>query len=884
MQSAFDPERMQWQLAWPGRVARHDLVYGSPPDDPTRGIPLGNGDIGVLVWCEDSRLVMAINKCDLLDDPAQLDVLENWSAEQEELSPTQRHAGRIVVDLGLPVFDPFYLADFEARLSLADATLTLRAAGPLGTVQARAFVDHATGLLCVSVQSELSEPAPQRIVVQRYGSRTFGHWYSQVKRDPTAGLAGTEASAQQGMAAISQELSTGTFALGCKIDLQGATGSSAVEYQRRHSHEAEALLPCAAAVSFDLRAVVTSPEDRDRAAALAEARNALTAAAARGTAAVHAEHAEQWQAFWLRSLVESGEDYLDNLWHLTMYYANASQRGRYPGRFIFGQWGWNRDVQHWTFYFHWNQQQVYWPLSAAGHHDLLSSYLEYRFAGLPHARKDARERLHAAGAVVSDVADWHGRNSAGELDNHTPVAQIALDFWRQYLYTGDRQFLETRALPYLLEAAAFFETLFDKGEDGRYHAREGTGYEGWIRMRDVITELACGRALFSAVLPALADAGVDDARQARWREILDHMAALPSARPEGCFEVEDGQTVLSRGVFRGRPSFGDRTLAAGWGVEEQRLLTAKYPVDSPTGDNPDPYTVLHRLEKNETLYSAIHEDMKLLDGIFPFVEYAAVFPSGVIGLADRGTEPFDLAANTALLYAPDCMGWDPLPIVLARLGLADELAQILASWPSRWQYHCNGFGHYGPRDIQKAEAALRFRTNLVRDADDPSDDARRFPFSMWPFRHMGMESMSVLSCALNESLLQSHDGVIRVAPAVPASRGSVRFTLHAVGGFVVSAEVEAGRVRWIGIEARQGGVCRVHNPWDHATIQLDGVARGTSSDRVLHIPTEPGERIMLAPDQDTLDTWQVIPEEPLPNPSHKTCPLDWAQLGLPRMF
>ena len=117
---------MTWRLGWPGRVAGHDLVYGTPPEDPTQGIPLGNGDVGVLVWCESSRLVMAINKCDLLDDPAPLEALKNWSLEQEERSPTQRHAGRVAFDFALPVFDPFYLADFEARLSRAPKQVVLR--------------------------------------------------------------------------------------------------------------------------------------------------------------------------------------------------------------------------------------------------------------------------------------------------------------------------------------------------------------------------------------------------------------------------------------------------------------------------------------------------------------------------------------------------------------------------------------------------------------------------------------------------------------------------------------------------------------------------------------------------------------------------------------
>ena len=41
--------------------------------------------------------------------------------------------GRIVLDFRMPVFDIFYLSDFEARLGLADATMALKAVGPFGS-------------------------------------------------------------------------------------------------------------------------------------------------------------------------------------------------------------------------------------------------------------------------------------------------------------------------------------------------------------------------------------------------------------------------------------------------------------------------------------------------------------------------------------------------------------------------------------------------------------------------------------------------------------------------------------------------------------------------------------------------------------------------------
>ena len=138
----FDRETGEWRIGWPGRVAKHDLVYLTPPGDPTQGIPLGSGDVGVLCWTEGSKLILALNKSNLWDDAA-FGRFENWAPGQEDVSTALRHAGRLVVDFKLPVFDPFYLSDFEARLSLADATLRVRAAGPFGSVSVILRVDAA---------------------------------------------------------------------------------------------------------------------------------------------------------------------------------------------------------------------------------------------------------------------------------------------------------------------------------------------------------------------------------------------------------------------------------------------------------------------------------------------------------------------------------------------------------------------------------------------------------------------------------------------------------------------------------------------------------------------------------------------------------------------
>lgn len=844
--STFDYKNNTWNIPWPERVSRHDVVYLSPPFDPVAGLPIGNGDVGAICWCEGSKIVLAVNKCDLWDDvPAES--FCNWKADEEEHSSTLRHGCRLIVDFGMPVFDTFYLSDFDGRISLADASIHVTASGPLGSVSFRAFVNHADSVLCCSVEKHLCEDSPVSVSLERYGSRTFSHWYHIVNRDASIGLSGTEAGCRDSDIYITHRLSSGTFAVALGID------TAPTSAKRENSHSAEIVTD---EECFSFFAAVSSPCDDP----LQDALGVIDTAKRAGIQQIFEEHKKAWKAFWCRSLMQFGDDYLDNLWHLNMYYANSSQRGRYPGRFINGLWGWNRDFQPWNFYFHWNQQEVYWPLSAAGHHELLESYLNYRFDALPYGKKSA-EALGADGAVVSDVCDRLGRNSSGELENHTPAAEIAMDFLRHYEYTGDTDFLTKMALPYILEAVRFLQTCFEKGCDGLYHAKCGTAYEGWVLLRDPVTEIACARVLFKTAAEILSS----EPEASKWVEIAANLAPLPVV-PVDDSSVDSETHLLRRGLFTGESVPCTRAFAAGYAVEDGRVLSSRIPDDS--------------AEAGWGYY----------EGIFPAAEYSPVFPSGSVGLLQSGSADFETAVTSAKLYSPDCMGWDTLPIVLARLGLSDELRRVLLRWPDRWQPFANGFGNYDPGQIKRLDT---YGTHMVRDAasshlggarlTDDEEGVERFPFPWYPFRHMGMEPTSVLACAMNEALLQSHDGAIRIAPAVTCTQ-TAQFTLHARGGFIVSAEVRNGRLMWTLVESVLGNVCRVCNPWESAYIFAGEELVCRSSDVVLEFPTNKGVSYLLTHEPDMLGRWVVDAALCTQNTGPKSSTCGAAHIGVPRRF
>lgn len=863
--SAFDPRLGEWKIDLPGRVAQYDLVYKSPPIDPLQGIPLGNGDVAALAWCEGSKIILVLNKCDLWDD-SKTGPPDTWD-ERYDYYTTQRQACRIEIDFRLPVFDILYLTDFEARLNLVDASMSLKGVSPFGEITLNAFIEHGSGILFCDAKTSFQEDVPLQISLERFGSRTFSMWYTRMKRDASIGLAGTEALADASGAYVTHKLTGGTFAVGAAVI--GSNGLK-IDYSREHSRRAGMRLTGKQEKHATMAFAVTSPITGN---AASEAKKQLSAARNRGMESSRKSQAQHWQTVWSRSFMDYGDDYLNNLWYLTMYYAHASQGGKYPGRFNNGLWAWNHDLQQWNFYFHWNQQQLYWPLNAAGFHELVAPYLDFRFNSLRYAKRSARETFKASGAFISDVSNRNGYNRIDLIDNHTPVAEIALEFWRQYEFTSDRQFLTNKALPFILEAARFFESLLEKGTDGLYHARGGTGYEGTIMLRDGLTELVYARTTLATALKALKAAGAELPEAARWKGLLEQLAPIPVVEASKGLIVEgDGGKKINWGTYSGIPVSGNKIVAAGWGIKENQWLTTWYKSDDAA------YAYLLAGDPAGSKSS----DLRVLEGIFPAVPRSPVFPSGLVGLAQKDEPLYKVMTTTTLLYGTECMGWDPVPVVLARLGRAKELAMDLEQFAARWQYFINGWGHINGDAGSDREGEMFFKTNNVSVIG--STTGEKVPLPAWPFRHMSMEPMSVLATAMNEALLQSYDGTIRVFPAFVGNK-TARFTLHAQGGFVVSSEINSRNVAWIAIKSLHGNPCKLELPWKETLLHSSlGQEDRLIREQTVTFPTKADELIILGPQGKDLRSWSVIGEQPKANQNVKYHSSGKVQLGLPRMF
>ncbi len=178
-------------------------------------------------------------------------------------------------------------------------------------------------------------------------------------------------------------------------------------------------------------------------------------------------------------------------------------------------------------------------------------------------------------------------------------------------------------------------------------------------------------------------------------------------------------------------------------------------------------------------------------------------------------------------------GWSMDAIWAARLGLGEEAAKLVAAHARRY----NRF-RYGGWD---------------------SNDSRVFPdnLAVTPFLDAG----GLSAFALQEMLVQSHNGVIRVLPAV-AKDWSGMFQLRAEGGFLVAAEFKDGRPRLVEIRSLLGKDCTVANPWAAGCVVREGErALCTSRQPMLRFKPQPGATYVLEPADAPLSRYRPVPSK-----------------------
>jgi hypothetical protein len=578
----------------PKLIAAADLIYDKPVPRSEEGMPLGNGRMGTLVWTTPASLRMQINR---------VDVYANDSASN---SFFERHndycggCGYVDIDFGRDVFPE---SGFPQRLSVYDGLLTVGAASMVAW--------PAEDVIAVQVAT----PVQVNLRMLRFDNKYFGGQLEPMARDHVNTVqtrnhtAASRLEIRGGRIVLTQEFREGTFC--CKSAVAIGSGKARLlnESELRLEVQPGAVF-IASAATFDANEDIAASairrleaaEAKGFAAVARETREWWHGFWSRGHIALHSG--------------DGVAENVAKHYHYFLYVMAATSRGTFPPKFNGMLWNTAGDLRTWgAQHWYANTSCYYEAIFASNRMELLDP-LFHMYSGMFEASATAaRQQWGSQGIYIGETSyfngleklpddiaaemqdlyllrkPWEQRSQAfqqfaltkhphssrwnwiqaGEFKNGRwsitergfgpygavnhifgSTAKIAYYFWRRYEFTGDQDWLRTRAYPMVKGAAEFYRNYpnVKKGADGKYHIHNTNSNESIYGARDTDEDISAMRGITAAALRAAEILNVDSELRATWREFLANLAPLPTSEDAEALKPDTykGPRVFVRGL------------------------------------------------------------------------------------------------------------------------------------------------------------------------------------------------------------------------------------------------------------------------------------------------------------------------------------------------
>lgn len=182
-------------------------------------------------------------------------------------------------------------------------------------------------------------------------------------------------------------------------------------------------------------------------------------------------------------------------------------------------------------------------------------------------------------------------------------------------------------------------------------------------------------------------------------------------------------------------------------------------------------------------------------------------------------------------------------IIRATLKRLDEVG------PDYWTgYSYSWLANMKARAFDGKGAAQALRTFAecfcLKNTFHANGDQTKSGKSRFTYRPFTLEGNFAFASGIQEMLLQSHTGTIRIFPALPEEWKDVSFEgLRAMGAFLVYAQMEGGEITRVRIYSEKGGMLKIARP---GTLKPDKNYTLSGPD-ILNIDTQADEWIELKP-------------------------------------
>jgi alpha-L-fucosidase 2 len=406
-----------------------NLILTAPIKSWDEAIPLGNGLLGGLLWGEGGTLRLSLDRGDLWDERPNAEPQwwknrnwkkgGDWDGPYNGVTPTKLPAGRLEISL-----DPSQkIKSFELNLATAEGYGYFTDGTKLET-----FFSAASPVALLRIPG----PEPKAFDLIPSGAKKGGG-----DTGPSSG------------GAVSR--------LGYPPAKTGGEGAAKWYVQEA----AGGLKYCACVETRRVGGVtlvaITVTSSKDGSDLLALARQRCASALDQGYAAMLKPHAAWWKKFWEQSSLNVPEPAIQNYYVLARYFYGAASRRGAPPVPLQGVWtADNGGLPPWKGDYHndLNTQMTYIGYHGAGNFDEGACFLDYLFDLLPTFRTFAKDFYEAPGAAVPGVMSLAGQPLGGWGQyslSPTMGAWNAHLFYLHWRYTGDDEFLRTRAYPFCKE-------------------------------------------------------------------------------------------------------------------------------------------------------------------------------------------------------------------------------------------------------------------------------------------------------------------------------------------------------------------------------------------------------------------------------------------------
>jgi alpha-L-fucosidase 2 len=785
-----DKAQGKWLIDPQEIVSHYDVLYTTPSTELWEAMPTGGGDLSAMVR-SDGNLHLHLGKSDAW----------GFKAPPEDLPGTRFFnnvsPGHVCLDFG-PRGKQLAAQRFRQRLDLYHGRIVLELGNERTGPRLEVWGHPTRKILVVEVSDPTSALDATKIELSEWRpTMTLGvsgvtvHAREVLTRPARPHLANT--GMQDFLGPDHDPLQGRGIAVvvGCPTiasatcSAKGATASISPPAKRPdHYH-----VIIAAAVTPSGDPLTVAQREFDEAAAVP-------------LATLKGEHDAWWREYWSRSMLrvtslDGGADRVCAAYHVHLYTLGCVNRGPYPAKWDGGPGLLCGDERNWGLA-EWVQEIrfTYLPLYAANRLDMARGLTRHYTAMVPYLTEQTRKMWDLPGLWIPETElpwghaeDWllkdDGRGPRKDYDWHSRIAD-KIPYGRFDFYNPYIGLLFTSGL----EVCQHYLTYY------RY-----TGDEAFLR-QDAYPVIRGVCEFLAGLLHKEADGRyhLDPANALEtWRRVRD-----PADTFSGIRAIFPEFVRLSEqyGQDRGLRDRCKAILAAlpdpARGLwEETGRIHSDVDVYAPAA-----------IKDNQLFHQRINFENPALYRVFPF------------GISGIDSPDYPLARRTfERRICSLAHGWSMDAIWAARLGLGEQACQLI---------------------VQHAQKDQRFRYG-----GGTSNDNRAFPggLSITPVLDAG----GLSAFALQEIVLQSNGGVIRIAPAVSKTWSGV-FRLLAEGQFLVAGQFQNGQLQRAEIESLAGGTCAVANPWPGKWIVRHGdqmIAQG--SDRMIRFTATSGHVYRIEP-------------------------------------